>query len=89
MGSKENQAHKVNGQPDASDNQQQLWILDFVRFHHPLQGFNCNREAQGNQEHAVHQGAQDLCSNPAVRVVLGRPTGNLFYTVEGEVEGEG
>ena len=56
----EKQAHNIGCQPATSDDQDQHGVVDDLWLEETLNGFKNDGDAEGNEEDAIDQGAQDL-----------------------------
>jgi hypothetical protein len=62
------QSDDVTGQPQRSDNDDQLGVRDLADVEEPFNGFHEDRETQGEQEDTVDERSEDFGSLPSVRV---------------------
>lgn len=64
----EEQSHNVRSQSQASNNQDELWLRDLLRFHEALNGFKEDAHAERHKENTVDQRTQCFRALPAVCV---------------------
>ena len=54
------QTHQVDSKSNASNNQNQFWILDLLRIQEPLDRLDGDGEAESHQEDGIDKSADNL-----------------------------
>lgn len=80
VSSKYHKSDQVRGEAEAANNQDDLRVRNLGRVEEARNCFENDGDAEGDQEDGIEEGAQNLCAQPAVRVLVG---GCLLSEVDG------
>lgn len=98
VAAKHHEADEVRGEPEAANNEDELWVGNLGGLEESGDGLEDDGDAERDQEYGVEEGAEDLCAQPAVGVLVGSglarevdspQTDQQRYDVVEHVEGVG